>query len=110
VRRLDLATPSESRVDKFRSDIRQLEEKAAPPTQGRRPCQPKQPRGGRTMAIQESEGYATHPGEAEDARATAHSEAAVEALGQDDARAVVLALLAVAERLSEVSAYVARVG
>lgn len=48
------------------------------------------------------------PGEAEDARATEHRRAALDALPDDPHAAVVHALLSVAERISELSYYVAR--
>jgi hypothetical protein len=49
------------------------------------------------------------PGEREDELASAHTEAALDALSSDDVpRATVLALLAIAERISELSCYVAQ--
>ncbi len=52
------------------------------------------------------------PGEAEDERASEHRQAALEALADGDSPHVALAhaLLAIAERVSELSAYVARLG
>jgi hypothetical protein len=50
------------------------------------------------------------PGEGEDARAAEHRDRALAALGEDPQAALVHAVLSVAERVSELSYYVARLG
>jgi len=55
-----------------------------------------------------ADGDGWEPGEGEDARASEHRDRALALLGDDPQAALVHAVLSVAERISELSAFVAR--
>lgn len=66
-----------------------------------------------TVTSPPAEGYAAdsdvwRPGEMEDERATAHRQAALDAQSEHPDVAMVHAALAIAERISELTAYVSR--